>query len=211
LAALLGATALALVPGWGVDDPSTPLERVLGAAATAEDQRPTLETVQDLAAQLSDTSGDQPIDPERVSSVVTTPGPYQVLGRLQIPAIDLDVEVGNGVDPDTLVLGPGHWTGTPMPGQVGNAVVSGHRTTHTAPFREIDELTEGDEVRITTQAGVSTTYVVTEVVVVPVEDYANEVLAQPEDGAVRGLTLFACHPEGSLTHRIVVHAVAPPT
>lgn len=180
---------------------------MLDAAATGEEQRPTIETVQALATQLGETSGDQPIDPERLSSVITSPGPYQVLGQLEIPAIGLDVELGNGVDPDTLALGPGHWTGTPMPGQVGNAVVSGHRTTHTAPFQELDQLAEGDEITVSTPAG-SITYLVTEVLVVPVADYTSEVLAQPEDSSIRELTLFACHPEGSLTHRIVVHAQA---
>lgn len=205
-----GAVALALLPGWG-DEPGTPVERMLEAAAGAESQRPTLETVQELASQLSETTGDQPIDPDRVAAVVTQPGEYAALGRLEISAIGLDVELGNGVDPVTLALGPGHWTGTPLPGQVGNAVVSGHRTTHTAPFRDLDELTKGDEITVTNQAGASMTYVVTEVLVVPVEDYTGEVLAQPADASVRELTLFACHPEGSLTHRIVVHAQAPTT
>ncbi|WP_168217921.1 class E sortase [Occultella kanbiaonis] len=210
----VGAAALVVLPGLGNEPvpsgPSTSLERLLDSDERAEAGRPTLETVQGLAAELSDTSGDQPIDPDRVSAVVTSPGPYEVLGQLQIPAIGLDAEVGNGVDPDTLVLGPGHWPGTPVPGQVGNAVLSGHRTTHTAPFRDLDELTEGDEITVSTRAGVTTTYVVTEVLVVPVEEYTGEVLAQPEDPSTRELTLFACHPEGSLTHRIIVHAQAPP-
>lgn len=205
-----------MLPGL-VDDPprsgpGTSLERLLDSDESTgpQRQRPTLETVQGLAAELSDTSGDQPIDPDRVSAVVTSPGPYEVLGQLQIPAVGLDAEVGNGVDPDTLVLGPGHWPGTPVPGQVGNAVISGHRTTHTAPFRDLDELSEGDEITVSTQSGVRTTYVVTEVFVVSVEEYTGEVLAQPEDPSTRELTLFACHPEGSLTHRIVVHAQVPP-
>lgn len=208
--AVVGVAGLSLIPG-GEDQPSTALERMLEAATTTSDQgRPTLETVHGIAAQLSATSGDQPIDPDRLASVVTSPGPYEALGRLQIPAIGLDVEVGNGVDPDTLVLGPGHWTGTPLPGQPGNSVISGHRTTHTAPFRELDALVQGDEITLTTEDGVASTYVVTETVVVPVEEYTSEVLAQPQDPSARELTLFACHPEGSLTHRIVVHALAAP-
>jgi sortase A len=213
VAVAVGAVALVVLPGLG-DDPLTSgpgsLERLLDSHESSGAQRPTLETVQGLAAELSDTSGDQPIDPDRVSAVMTSPGPYAVLAQLQIPAIGLDVEVGNGVDPDTLALGPGHWPGTPVPGRVGNAVLSGHRTTHSAPFRELDELTAGDEITVSTQPGVTTTYVVTEVLVVPVEEYTSEVLAQPEDGSVRELTLFACHPEGSLSHRIVVRAQAPP-
>ncbi|TDE92827.1 class E sortase [Occultella glacieicola] len=169
-----------------------------------------METVQGLAAELSDTTGDQPVDPDRVAAVVTSPGPFVALGRLQIPAIGLDVEVGNGVDPNTLTLGPGHWPGTPLPGRPGNAVLSGHRTTHTAPFRDLDEMVEGDRITVSTPTGTATTFVVTEVLLVGVAEYTNEVLAQPEDPSARELTLFACHPEGRLTHRIVVHAQVPP-
>ncbi|WP_420113747.1 class E sortase [Pseudactinotalea sp.] len=207
MAAVAAATVLVLAPGWGTQ-PSTPLERMLDAAAGADSHRPTLQTVQDLAAQLSESSGDQPVDPDRVAAVVTQPGDYAALGILEVPAIGLDVEFGNGVDPVTLALGPGHWTGTPLPGQLGNAVISGHRTTHTAPFRDLDELAAGDEITVTSLAGVGTTYVVTDVLVVPVAQYEREVLAQPAEAGLRELTLFACHPEGSLTHRIVVHAQA---
>lgn len=59
-----------------------------------------------------------------------------------------------------------------------------------------------------TDGGRTTTYLVTDVVVVPAADYTAEVLTQPTDPEERRLTLFACHPEGSLTHRIVVHAKA---
>jgi sortase A len=200
--------AIALLPGGGVDR-RTPLERTLAASSVADAHPPTVETVQALATELGDIAGegyDQPIDPDRVASVVTVPGDYEVLGRLEIPTIAVDTEIGNGVDPVTLGLGPGHWTGTPAPGRPGNAVISGHRTTHTAPFRDLDQLSAGDAIRVLTQSGGTTTYLVTEVVVVPVEDYTAEVLAQPDDPADRELTLFACHPEGSLTHRIVVHA-----
>lgn len=212
LTVAVAAAALAILPGWGRDEavPPTPAERAVQSQAVPTDgeqrQPPTIETVRGLAAQLS--AGDQPIDADTLSGVVTSPGEFQALGRLSIPAIGLDVEVGNGVDPATLVRGPGHWPGTPVPGQAGNAVVSGHRTTNTAPFRELDELAPGDPITTTNLAGATTTYVVTEVLVVPVEVYTTEVLTQPTDPDVRELTLFACHPEGSLTHRIVVHALA---
>jgi sortase A len=212
-AAVVVAVAIALAPGLrpepeAASGPGETLQRALDGDGSTEAQPPTFETVQQLAAQLNEAAGDQPIEAEMLDSVVTSPGPFQSLGELSIPAIGLDVELGNGVDPVTLERGPGHWTGTPMPGQVGNAVVSGHRTTHTAPFRELDELAEGDEIVVESTAGSSTTFTVTEVLVVPVEDYTSVVLAQPEDPDARELTLFACHPEGSLTHRIVVHAIA---
>src|SRR5205085_2692075 len=72
----------------------------------------------------------------------------------------------DGVDLDVLANGPGHWPGTPMPGDVGNVVVAGHRVTHTHPFLDIDQLNPGDQVIFTTSAGrfvyaVTQTFIVT--------------------------------------------------
>ncbi|WP_050761760.1 class E sortase [Beutenbergia cavernae] len=208
-AVALGAAALVLLPGAADDPADSPVARAL---EEREDQQPpTRETVDDLAADLRDIASegyDQPIDPARVSAVVTQPGPYEAMGRIQIPAIGLDAEYGNGVHESALARGPGHWPGTPAPGQAGNAVISGHRTTHTAPFRDLDDLVEGDEIVVSTGAAEPVTYVVVDTVVVPVESYTEHVLAPPDDATSRELTLFACHPEGSLANRIVVHARA---
>ncbi|MBV8160606.1 MAG: class E sortase, partial [Acidimicrobiia bacterium] len=54
-----------------------------------------------------------------------------------------------GVGLDVLANGPGHWPGTAMPGDNGNAVVAGHRVTHTHPFLDIDQLQPGDQVVFT--------------------------------------------------------------
>ncbi|MEZ5237179.1 MAG: class E sortase [Acidimicrobiales bacterium] len=59
-------------------------------------------------------------------------------------ALDLDVPVVEGVDLGSLSHGVGHWPGTAGPGEVGNMVIAGHRTTHGAP-RRLDELAIGDE------------------------------------------------------------------
>ena len=37
-----------------------------------------------------------------------------------------------------------------MPGQIGNMVIAGHRTSHDKAFRHIDQLVPGDEVIFTT-------------------------------------------------------------
>ena len=42
-----------------------------------------------------------------------------------------------GVERKDLRKGPGHYPGTALPGQVGNFVVSGHRTTYSAPFNRL--------------------------------------------------------------------------
>ena len=74
------------------------------------------------------------------------PEPVNELGTIEIPKIDVTKRMFEGVTLTTLNRGPGHWPGTAMPGQVGNVVIGGHRTSHDKPFRHIDELDPGDEV-----------------------------------------------------------------
>jgi sortase A len=142
------------------------------------------------------------------------PEPQQYYGRIIIPAIEVDSPLLEGIRISTIDYGPGHWPGTAMPGQLGNAVFAGHRTSHNADFRRLDELQPGDEVIFDLDnpdalptatiapddpyAGVYV-YHVTAVFRVPPEgmwivtqDYRHEA------------TLFACHPPGSVSERIVV-------
>ncbi|MEZ5251112.1 MAG: sortase [Ilumatobacteraceae bacterium] len=78
--------------------------------------------------------------------------PYVEVGRLQI-RVGIDTVMLSGITLTTLDLGPGHWPGTAVPGQIGNVVVAGHRTSHNKVFRDIDQLQPGDEVIFTTVDG----------------------------------------------------------
>lgn len=78
------------------------------------------------------------------------------MGRLIIPAIDLDEVVVEGVGDAQLAAGPGHLPGSAFPGEVGNAVISAHRDRH---FHGLDHLALGDTVITQTMAG-RTTWVV---------------------------------------------------
>jgi sortase A len=141
---------------------------------------------------------------------VATPAPSagQPVGIIQIPKIDLARVVVQGVSKSDLKKGPGHYGGTALPGQPGNAAIAGHRTTYGAPFNRIDELVPGDEIVTTTPQG----------------QFTYKVRAAP-DGTGRGwftvkpsgvlvlaptqtnqLTLTACHPKYSARQRIVVVA-----
>jgi hypothetical protein len=72
--------------------------------------------------------------------------PLVPLGEIRIPKIGLVHTVYEGVTLDVIDVGPGHWPGSAVPGQLGNAVFAGHRVTHTRPFRHLDQLVPGDEV-----------------------------------------------------------------
>ena len=130
--------------------------------------------------------------------------PYVELGRLEIPAIGLDHAMLQGITLTTLDRGPGHWPGTAMPGQQGNVVVAGHRTSHGKEFRRLDRLVPGDEVIFTTADG-RFVYTVTKTTIVTPD--AMYIIDQTMDATA---TLFACHPPGSTRQRIVVHLALQP-
>lgn len=151
---------------------------------------------------------DAPVSAKALAAVRTTPGPYRKLGRLEIPSLSLSVSYGEGVFAETLDKSPGHWPGTPAPGSSGNAVISGHRNTHTRPFKELDELDPGDKIITSYGDRSPVTFEVVKTTIVPEAEYREFVLRQPTDTTTRALTLFACHPEGNPVFRIVVEARA---
>ncbi len=128
------------------------------------------------------------------------PAAGQPVGRLIIPRLELDVVALEGVDRETLERGAGHFPGTALPGQTGNASFAGHRDSF---FRALRDVRHGDEVRLQTPAG-DYAYRVTETRVVGPLDV--EVI-DPVEG--RHLTLVTCHPFdwiGPAPRRFVVRA-----
>jgi sortase A len=120
--------------------------------------------------------------------------------ELRIPGIGLDAVLFEGVTPPTLKNGPGHMPWTPVPGQPGNSVISGHRTTYGAPFYDLDLLEPGDVIEVDTVIG-SHVYTVRETVIVkPTDVWVTE--ARP--GA--WITLTTCHPKLSARERLIVFA-----
>lgn len=201
-----------------VSDPSSIIVLAHSRAVTGQaDSRrrsappPTEASVKALLKDLAVSARvgyDMPVSAAEVAKVDTRPGPYRKLGRLSLPRIGLNVPFGEGVSAKTLDKGPGHWPGTPMPGRAGNAVLSGHRNTHTAPFKQLHLLRRGDKVVVTSQGRRAVTYRVKDTTIVRESKYRDFVLRQPEDADARTLTLFACHPAGRPVFRIVVRAEA---
>ncbi len=138
-----------------------------------------------------------PGEPETALVIPSVPE-GEATARIQIPAIGVDKIVVEGVSLRDLKKGPGHYPGTPLPGQEGNAAIAGHRTTYGAPFHRLDELAPGDEVIVTTVQG-EFTYEVTETLIVS----PSQVDVLDDKGDNR-LTLSACHPKYSARERIIV-------
>jgi len=119
---------------------------------------------------------------------------------IRIPAIGVNQAVVEGVTRSDLRKGPGHYPGTAVPGYSGNVVISGHRTTYTKPFYDVDLLVAGDAIVVDTSEG-SFRYVVESSYVVSPDDLGPLAATQ---GAV--LTLTTCTPKGSADSRLVVVA-----
>ena len=145
------------------------------------------------------------------TTVTTTPPPPiepivyangDAVARIEIPSIGLDTKVVQGVTPDDLKKGPGHYPDTPMPGELGNAAIAGHRTTYGEPFSDLDGVEPGAEIILTTVNGRFVYRATGSEVVAPT---ASEVVATT-DPSVAKLTLTTCHPRWTARERLVVFA-----
>ncbi|MEZ0074719.1 sortase [Planotetraspora sp. GP83] len=75
------------------------------------------------------------------------------IALLEIPKIGVREAVVQGTGTAELRSAVGHYRPSPMPGQVGNTVLAGHRNLYGAPFARIAELNRGDKIVATTQEG----------------------------------------------------------
>jgi len=116
--------------------------------------------------------------------------------------------VVEGVSSADLQLGPGHYPGTALPGQLGNTVISGHRTTYGHPFWDADTLRVGDSINLQVRDRIYRYRVTGSRAVDP----ANIAVTYPVPGrpgarpASRLLTLTTCTPRFSAARRLVITA-----
>lgn len=136
--------------------------------------------------------------------VEAPPAEGAAFALIRIPKIE---ELGEGwtvVEGVTIPIlrnGAGHMPTTPLPGQPGNSVISGHRTTYGAPFHNLDVLAPGDIIEVETAIGTHVYQIrETPFVVRPTELWVTE----PKPGS--WLTLTTCHPKFSAAERLIVQA-----
>src|SRR4051812_38525375 len=141
---------------------------------------------------------------------VVTPVKGQPFAVIRVPGLATHYSrvVVEGVDHEDLKKGPGHYPKTALPGQIGNMVISGHRTTYGAPFSNLDRLRPGDVVDLqvryrTYHYRVSGTRIVS-------PDQSGVLLPVPDRPGVkptsRLLTMTTCNPKFSAAQRMVVSA-----
>lgn len=144
----------------------------------------------------------------RTPHALTVPADGKPLAEIRIPRLGNGYRyvVVEGTTPADLRMGPGHYAGSALPGQVGNFVVSGHRTTYGAPFNRVDELRHGDRI-IVDAGGREYVYRVTGSRVVLPTDLGVTAPVPEHPGErphVARITLTTCHPEYSAARRLIV-------
>ena len=123
------------------------------------------------------------------------------IGKLKIPDMGLSTIFVEGTDRwSSLSKGPGRYGNTSFPGSGSTVGIAGHRTTFSAPFRNIDTLKKGDTITLVMPYGTFTYRV-----------RAHKVVKSNDWSIIKGvgheqLVLSACHPLYSASHRWVVFA-----
>jgi sortase A len=165
------------------------------------------------------------------------PAVGEPLARLHVPRFGRVYTVLEGTSQAVLAHGPGHYSGTALPGQVGNLAVAGHRVGHGAPFDPADRLLSCDPIVVESRdtwwvyrvlplpgeeagwasgpgtraecAGVAPVGVPGREVVPPTDRTVIAAVPGEPTTAPRAalLTLTTCNPRFSARQRMIIHAV----
>ncbi len=159
-------------------------------------------SIRDLDSAFTESAA---MTPASEAAVTTKPAAdtYRpaVLGRIKIPSASIDLLLVEGTTSKDLNWGAGHLTATPMPGQIGNCAIAGHRNyTFGSYFSRLGEVQIGDLITIEYNKN-EYTYEAYDILTVLPDD--TSVLRQTEDASI--LTLITCTPKGSNTHRLIIH------
>ena len=146
------------------------------------------------------------VEPEPITPPAPKPLPKptgRTLGVIEIPKLKVKLPIFYGTSMGNLIVGAGQIEGTTPIGEIGNVAISAHRSyTYGHQFNRLDELQVGDEISVTTEAGVYLYRVYKTHVVEPTD---TSVLNRNNRDKV--LTLVTCTPIQNATHRLIVHAV----
>jgi sortase A len=126
--------------------------------------------------------------------------PPSILGRIEIPALNLSAPILPNYDPDSLRKGIGHIPHTALPGGLGTVGLAGHRDTFFRPLRTMSPHTE---IRLVVPAGTYRYFVDSTEIVTPDRVDILDTGMRPE------LILITCYPFdyiGAAPRRFIVHA-----
>jgi sortase A len=121
--------------------------------------------------------------------VRATPWPWAdtwPVARITARSGEVDLIVLAGASGRTLAFGPGHMGASAMPGEIGNAVIAGHRDTH---FQFLKDVQPGELLKVESIKGVQHLYKVVGVDIV--DSRKGSLLLDTE---VAMLSLVTCYP-----------------
>lgn len=181
-----------------------------------EQRRQNKENKGDEGGESGEPSAGSGGEERRPTQRVRTPAPRwdQAYAVLRIPRLGVVAPVAQGIaKKGVLDKGyVGHYPQTAQPGEAGNFAVAGHRNTHGEPFRHINRLRAGDEIKIETRDAVYVYAVGKGLARTSPRD--TGVIARVPRSIVRPgagysdpgyyLTLTTCTPEYSSRYRLVV-------
>lgn len=160
--------------------------------STNAQQKEALGIAQDVITQ-----NDEP-NPQAHDSTVEE---GDVIGILNLPRLEQELPIISGTDEDELERGVGHYTGTALPDENDQILLSGHRDT---VFRRMGELEIGDELIVEMSYG-TFTYRITETEIVDADDTTVIRSTAPDEI----LTLSTCYPfsyVGNAPERYIIYA-----
>lgn len=128
---------------------------------------------------------------------------FDVMARVRVPSVGIDLPVLHGTSEDTLARGIGHLYGTSLPvgGEGTHAVMTGHSAYADATlFDRLPDVTVGDVFYVDVY-GQTLAYQVDSTKVVLPEDLT----ALTRTPGMDAVTLVTCTPRGVNSHRLLVH------
>lgn len=132
-----------------------------------------------------------------------TPVRGEPVSRIEIPRLGVKKVLVGGVDAESLMKGPGLFPNSPLPGQLGNVAIAGHRTTYGAPFEDLDKIVVGDVIAFDTPRGRVEYRVSRE----PYNVFPSMVeVVETKDPTRATLTLVTCTPKWTAWKRLIVEA-----
>ena len=170
------------------------------------------ETIVNNTSKRNEFTGSEPINFTSVDNGVTNTGStsgsddvvtykgFTVVGRMEIPAIDLDLPVLERSNKPSLEKSIGILTG-PGLNKVGNTIIVGHNYRNGTFFSRNDELENGDEIYITDNSGTRIEYTIYNKYTTSSED--SEYITRDTAGK-REISLSTCNDDSR--YRLVIWA-----
>lgn len=170
------------------------IENIIDAAVPETAPEPLIVSV---ANEPETISTPEPVSPKEPAPIGTE------LGILTIERLDMKLPVVEGVTEELLKTAVGHVPETAAIGDVGNAVIAGHRSyTYGKDFNRLGEVEIGDIIGFTYADGEVFSFEVFEIIEIEPDDQIAFV--QSADSSI--ITLYTCTPIYEATHRLLVRA-----